>query len=1123
MTAPEKRRVFDLLRQAFPASPSIPLLEAQRVMAQNGVDCQALGYPTFQALFRDMPELLELRPSPENPQVWELALRPGDGAPAEGPLDPPGPEGPRPEASEPPAAPEERPDGAAEGRCELTEADRRAVYRILWEHYPLEFDIPFTDAVPVLNQFGYTPARFFVGEGKAKALHLFQALGDWVSILHTEPGVYFLSLHDAPEALAGTTPFTGKRAGLTDGDRAALCGCLARAFPVNTPVTLMAVGNALASGGVDFRAMGFSRLTRLLPCLMEDLEQVTAAPAPGEPEQVCVQLKPSILRYLPEGEAAPAGPRPAAQPLTAEDRAAILALLREQFGPGAVLHMASIFLCLNQNGYGAKRYGLKGTEMLDQLGLSYRRVSNPAHPDNFDYEITLPGQPQGGQTPPAPGETPHDAGHPAPPAADAPGEAPPAPPAQWRNHVFFHPKTQAILAGFLGASGLTQEQLAQIGQDYDDALAGGRLHWQPERRCYSVPLSLRTWDGKPTMLSIKANDYPGGAPWRVNFVGYLRPGEGAHDAGHPEERRPHGAPEPAPPDGPEHFPAHPRHAHGEASAAEITAPADRLSQRDKLEIYHTLLPLSPVGEPMPLSAASEALANHGLTPQRYGYTRTLQLVSDMPEFFRLTPTQSQPGGPLTYSLTLLPPRQEEAGPGGEAEPADGAPPFAMTERTISFPLSQQGYLSRFLNDPDGLEPLSEEQIAEFQTSYASAVSAGELVYDPAHQCYRFPLSLTARDGGALLATIRRSNRPTPPAWYVSFIEKSNSRGVRPGDKLKQFAQLGDTQAFLANLAQRAEPEKWGFSDDPQDYSILWNYIIYTFYRLDFEGKVYIDDSGAFAAFNTGLLSRRFGEDLLAYFEPNRVPGGPKWRFVCFCSGTNEAVGGAERRAVTLLAPLNLELPRYFSSLYDTMFDPSSKLECNFMHIVRDNLDRFPMDWLHKQCDDHRRTRELLAEIEAEQANCRQLLAQEGRDEAAAASRQRQEKLFEALGAAITDEGDEAMCDLLMDMKDLFESAVGRTLDRCRRNFKLAIPCYFPTRNVMSMLLPISFSRVKNGAPCMALVAERQKNGVYLGRTVLTMSMAYIDARLLCRPSSEWLDTALIREEAGLRGAPEGRD
>ena len=73
-----------------------------------------------------------------------------------------------------------------------------------------------------------------------------------------------------------------------------------------------------------------------------------------------------------------------------------------------------------------------------------------------------------------------------------------------------------------------------------------------------------------------------------------------------------------------------------------------------MEIYNILLPLNPVGVPVLLSVASSTLANHGITPQRYGYARVLQLVSDMPEYFRITSVQPQPGAPLVYSLTLLP-------------------------------------------------------------------------------------------------------------------------------------------------------------------------------------------------------------------------------------------------------------------------------------------------------------------------------------------------------------------------------------------------------------------------------------------------------------------------------------
>ena len=39
---------------------------------------------------------------------------------------------------------------------------------------------------------------------------------------------------------------------------------------------------------------------------------------------------------------------------------------------------------------------------------------------------------------------------------------------------------------------------------------------------------------------------------------------------------------------------------------------------------------------------------------------------------------------------------------------------------------------------------------------------------------------------------------------------------------------------------------------------------------------------------------------------------------------------------------------------------------------------------------------------------------------------------------------------------------------------------------------------------MALVVERLPNGNYQGQTILTLQMAYLDARQICRPNSEWL-------------------
>ena len=46
---------------------------------------------------------------------------------------------------------------------------------------------------------------------------------------------------------------------------------------------------------------------------------------------------------------------------------------------------------------------------------------------------------------------------------------------------------------------------------------------------------------------------------------------------------------------------------------------------------------------------------------------------------------------------------------------------------------------------------------------------------------------------------------------------------------------------------------------------------------------------------------------------------------------------------------------------------------------------------------------------------------------------------------------------------------------------------------------------------VALLVEKTESGNYLGHTILTLPMAYLDARLLCRPNSDWLQPDLISD------------
>ena len=53
-----------------------------------------------------------------------------------------------------------------------------------------------------------------------------------------------------------------------------------------------------------------------------------------------------------------------------------------------------------------------------------------------------------------------------------------------------------------------------------------------------------------------------------------------------------------------------------------------------------------------------------------------------------------------------------------------------------------------------------------------------------------------------------------------------------------------------------------------------------------------------------------------------------------------------------------------------------------------------------------------------------------------------------------------------------------------------------------ILLPLCL--MDEDVPDCALVTNKDEHGRYEGRTILTLRMAYKNARLLCRPESEWL-------------------
>lgn len=87
---------------------------------------------------------------------------------------------------------------------------------------------------------------------------------------------------------------------------------------------------------------------------------------------------------------------------------------------------------------------------------------------------------------------------------------------------------------------------------------------------------------------------------------------------------------------------------------------------------------------------------------------------------------------------------------------------------------------------------------------------------------------------------------------------------------------------------------------------------------------------------------------------------------------------------------------------------------------------------------------------------------------------------------------------LMAIKGAIESLK----DRIIRNYKVAVPHWYEGK--IQLFLPLNL--MSDTVADVALVVEKDKERqIYKAKTVLSMDMAYIDARLITRPDRDWLN------------------
>lgn len=337
--------------------------------------------------------------------------------------------------------------------------------------------------------------------------------------------------------------------------------------------------------------------------------------------------------------------------------------------------------------------------------------------------------------------------------------------------------------------------------------------------------------------------------------------------------------------------------------------------------------------------------------------------------------------------------------------------------------------------------------------------------------------------------------PAPIPEPRPFVPRSS-----PGDELSQWAYMvfhdfvsrdGRTvPSDLPELATMALEERWyfGAAPDPGNpYPILENYVKFTFFRLRREGKVaeVVSSGVKWAVFNTGLVDKLY-DPILALFQENDRKDLKPWRFYAFCVPGKARAG---RQLTSVFDPLP-EPASYFQSNFDMLLDTSKDIHVDYDHVILDGVsrDRFPP--------------EFLAQHPPKAFGWKDYTALDRND---------REQYLTELAQAI--EGD---VQTMRAIKRRLEDAKLLGEKRTRWNYKTAIPQYFPRQDVMSLLLPLAI--VDDERVDLALVVTRNPSGSYQGRTVFPLDWAYQNARLVCRPDSDWLVTERVTRTS-LLGSP----
>lgn len=254
--------------------------------------------------------------------------------------------------------------------------------------------------------------------------------------------------------------------------------------------------------------------------------------------------------------------------------------------------------------------------------------------------------------------------------------------------------------------------------------------------------------------------------------------------------------------------------------------------------------------------------------------------------------------------------------------------------------------------------------------------------------------------------------------------------------------------FLSDLADIAIPEPWDNTSESKTggFDFLRSHIEHMFAKLRKEqasgekDKILISGDGRHILWNTNLPSR-YGQDILLCADVMKKPSGDEY-FTSIRVITN---GIRELRALGFSGNVSPKTASFFKDANDVVYHPDWKvdIDSNFRklrHVVEDNRARFP-------------------------------------------------KFYQTKATVYV-----ARC---------LTNAIALSCTLAKRDYRFIVPMYSSTHDEISFLMPLYLGGQIKKTPDLAVILSAD-NGYYIPETVIGMREAYMDARLITRPSESWI-------------------